>query len=133
MREHNIKSIKEVAAELIPMLKADDDEINESITEHLEKQVKGSESIFLQIRNKIFHNRYHIAASFPGDLVGFLNNPGCLPRQFGIIRDRQVQFLVLPVQEPHRNLFFLLPEKTHGESPIRRQMTEVRGQMPEAR
>ena len=37
MREENIKSIKEVAAELIPMLKADDDEINESIIAHLEK------------------------------------------------------------------------------------------------
>ena len=37
MREQNIKSIKEVAAELIPMLKADDDEINESIIAHLEK------------------------------------------------------------------------------------------------
>jgi len=37
MRELNIKSIKEVAAELIPMLKADDDEINESIIVHLEK------------------------------------------------------------------------------------------------
>jgi hypothetical protein len=38
MREQNIKSIKEVAAELIPMLKADDDEINESIIEHLKKE-----------------------------------------------------------------------------------------------
>jgi hypothetical protein len=38
MRELNIKSIKEVAAELIPMLKADDDEINESIIVHLEKR-----------------------------------------------------------------------------------------------
>jgi hypothetical protein len=38
MREQNIKSIKEVAAELIPMLKSDDDEINESIIEHLEKR-----------------------------------------------------------------------------------------------
>jgi hypothetical protein len=38
MREQNIKSIKEVAAELIPMLKADDDEINESIIDHLEKK-----------------------------------------------------------------------------------------------
>ena len=38
MREQNIKSIKEVAAELIPMLKADDDEINESIIAHLEKR-----------------------------------------------------------------------------------------------
>ena len=38
MREENIKSIKEVAAELIPMLKADDDEINESIIVHLEKR-----------------------------------------------------------------------------------------------
>ena len=38
MREQNIKSIKEVAAELIPMLKADDDAINESIIEHLEKR-----------------------------------------------------------------------------------------------
>ena len=37
MRQENIKSIKEVAAELIPMLKADDDEINESIIKHLEK------------------------------------------------------------------------------------------------
>lgn len=37
MREENIKSLKEVAAELIPMLKADDDEINESIIEHLAK------------------------------------------------------------------------------------------------
>jgi hypothetical protein len=37
MREQNIKSIREVAAELIPMLKADDDEINESILTHLEK------------------------------------------------------------------------------------------------
>ena len=38
MREQNIKSIKEVAAELIPMLKADDDEINESIIDHLERK-----------------------------------------------------------------------------------------------
>jgi hypothetical protein len=38
MRQENIKSIKEVAAELIPMLKADNDEINESIIEHLEKK-----------------------------------------------------------------------------------------------
>jgi hypothetical protein len=38
MRELNIKSLKEVAAELIPMLKADDDEINESIIVHLEKR-----------------------------------------------------------------------------------------------
>ena len=38
MREENIKSIKEVAAELIPMLKADDDEINESIIARLEKR-----------------------------------------------------------------------------------------------
>ena len=37
MREENIKSIKEIAADLIPMLKADDDEINESIIAHLEK------------------------------------------------------------------------------------------------
>ncbi|UCD80907.1 MAG: hypothetical protein JSW26_05615 [Desulfobacterales bacterium] len=39
MREQNIKSIKEVAAELIPMLKADDDEINDSIITHLEKRL----------------------------------------------------------------------------------------------
>jgi len=37
MREKNIKSLKDVAAELIPMLKKDDDDINESIIEHLEK------------------------------------------------------------------------------------------------
>ena len=37
MREKNIKSIREVAAELIPMLKEDDQEINESIIRHLEK------------------------------------------------------------------------------------------------
>jgi len=36
MREKNIKSIREVAAELIPMLKEDDQEINESIIRHLE-------------------------------------------------------------------------------------------------
>ena len=37
MREQNIKSIKEVAAELIPILKQNDDEINESIIHHLDK------------------------------------------------------------------------------------------------
>ena len=37
MREKKIKSIREVAAELIPMLKKDDQEINESIIRHLEK------------------------------------------------------------------------------------------------
>jgi len=37
MREQNIKSIKDVAAELIPILKKNDDEINESIIQHLEK------------------------------------------------------------------------------------------------
>jgi hypothetical protein len=37
MREQNIKSIKEVAAELIPILKQNDDEINESIIRHLDK------------------------------------------------------------------------------------------------
>jgi len=36
MREKKIKSIREVAAELIPMLKEDDQEINESIISHLE-------------------------------------------------------------------------------------------------
>ena len=43
MRAQNIKSIKDVAAELIPILKQNDDEINESIIRHLEKQdqVKG--------------------------------------------------------------------------------------------
>ncbi len=35
MREQNIKSIKDVAAELIPILKQNDDEINESIIKHL--------------------------------------------------------------------------------------------------
>ena len=37
MREKKIKSIGEVAAELIPMLKEDDDEINDSIIKHLAK------------------------------------------------------------------------------------------------
>ena len=37
MREQNIKSIKDVAAELIPILKQNDDEINESIIQHLGK------------------------------------------------------------------------------------------------
>ena len=37
MRAQNIKSIKDVAAELIPILKKNDDEINESIIQHLEK------------------------------------------------------------------------------------------------
>ena len=37
MRKQNIKSIKDVAAELIPILKQNDDEINESIIQHLEK------------------------------------------------------------------------------------------------
>ena len=36
MREKKIKSIREVAAELIPMLKEDNKEINESIISHLE-------------------------------------------------------------------------------------------------
>ena len=37
MREQNIKSIKDVAAELIPILKQNDDEINETIIRHLDK------------------------------------------------------------------------------------------------
>ena len=37
MRAQNIKSIKDVAAELIPILKKNDDEINEAIIQHLEK------------------------------------------------------------------------------------------------
>ena len=37
MRAQNIKSIKDVAAELIPILKKNDDEINESIIRHLDK------------------------------------------------------------------------------------------------
>lgn len=37
MRAQNIKSIKDVATELIPILKQNDDEINESIIRHLEK------------------------------------------------------------------------------------------------
>ncbi|MBW2440915.1 MAG: hypothetical protein JRH12_10605 [Deltaproteobacteria bacterium] len=37
MRAQNIKSIKDVAAELIPILKQNDDEINESIIRHLDK------------------------------------------------------------------------------------------------
>ena len=37
MRAQNIKSLKDVAAELIPILKQNDDEINESIIRHLDK------------------------------------------------------------------------------------------------
>ena len=37
MREKKIKSLREVATELIPMLKDDDHEINESIIRHLGK------------------------------------------------------------------------------------------------
>ena len=37
MRAQNIKSIRDIAAELIPILKKNDDEINESIIQHLEK------------------------------------------------------------------------------------------------
>ena len=37
MREKKIKSIREVATELIPLLKEDNDEINDSIIEHLGK------------------------------------------------------------------------------------------------
>ena len=37
MRAQNIKSIRDVAAELIPILKQNDDEINESIIRHLDK------------------------------------------------------------------------------------------------
>ena len=37
MREKKIKSLREVATELIPMLKDDDHEINESIISHLGK------------------------------------------------------------------------------------------------
>jgi len=36
MRAKKIKSLKEVAAHLIPMLKEDDDAINDSIIKHLE-------------------------------------------------------------------------------------------------
>ena len=37
MREKKIKSIREVATELIPLLKEDNDEINDTIIEHLGK------------------------------------------------------------------------------------------------
>ena len=37
MREKKIKSLREVATELIPMLKEDNDEINDTIIEHLGK------------------------------------------------------------------------------------------------
>jgi hypothetical protein len=36
MKEKNIKSLKEVAAELIPFFKKDDDSLTESIISHLE-------------------------------------------------------------------------------------------------
>lgn len=36
MREKNIKSIAEVAAQLIPVFKADDDSMSESVLKHLE-------------------------------------------------------------------------------------------------
>lgn len=36
MREHNIKSLSEVASELIPFFKKDDDSLTESIISHLE-------------------------------------------------------------------------------------------------
>jgi hypothetical protein len=36
MREKNIKSLAEVAAQLIPVFKADDDSMSESVLKHLE-------------------------------------------------------------------------------------------------
>ena len=36
MRERNMKSIAEVAAQLIPVFKADDDSMSESVLKHLE-------------------------------------------------------------------------------------------------
>jgi hypothetical protein len=37
MREKNIKSIKDIAEELIPFFKADDDSLSESVIKHLGK------------------------------------------------------------------------------------------------
>ncbi len=37
MREKKIKSLQDVAAQLIPLLKADDEAINESIVAHLSR------------------------------------------------------------------------------------------------
>jgi hypothetical protein len=37
MREKKIKSLQDVAAQLIPLLKADDEAINESIVTHLSR------------------------------------------------------------------------------------------------
>ncbi len=36
MREKNIKSIKEIAADLIPFFKKDDDSLTDSVISHLE-------------------------------------------------------------------------------------------------
>ena len=36
MKERKIKSIKDIAAQLIPIFKADDDSLTESVIEHLE-------------------------------------------------------------------------------------------------
>lgn len=37
MREKNIKSIKDIAEELIPFFKADDDSLSDSVIQHLGK------------------------------------------------------------------------------------------------
>lgn len=37
MREKNIKSIKDIAEELIPFFKADDDSLSDSVIKHLGK------------------------------------------------------------------------------------------------
>lgn len=36
MREKNMKSIKEIAAQLLPIFKADDDSLSESVIKHLD-------------------------------------------------------------------------------------------------
>ena len=36
MREKNMKSIKEIAAQLIPIFKEDDDSLSESVIKHLD-------------------------------------------------------------------------------------------------
>jgi hypothetical protein len=52
-----------------------------------------------------------------------------LSRQFGLIGNRHVQFLILPIQKSHGQFFFLLPEKTHGTNlrlEVRCQRTDYR-------
>jgi hypothetical protein len=75
-------------------------------------------SPFLDVLYHFLENRQDIATALAGNPMGLFNQLIGTLLEIFLRRDRNIQALVLPAEQPHGHLDFLLPQKAHGISSL---------------